>query len=174
MCIRDSFSVLSARHNYGNGWGSRTLKSYFDDLERSRIRTRHCAIWNPDIGTDGAWDTDGVKLVYIGDSAATCHSTRFGTFAIIAEIEDEPSVDQDELWLRVVKYIGYGISLALLLIFIIIILVSKYLWDMFHLFSLNLAIAMTLGHTFMMATESEVVRDDRNLCCFIGLSLIHI
>lgn len=164
------FSVLSSRHNYGNGWG-RTLNSYFDSLDKSRIRKRHCAIWNPEIGTSGAWDIEGVKLVHAGDSAATCHSTKFGTFAIIAEIEDEPSVDEDEMWLLVTKYVGYTISLILLVVFIVVVLVSRYLWDMFHLFILNLAIAMLLGHTFMLATESEKVRDDRDLCCFIGSTM---
>ena len=75
------------------------------------------------------------------------------------------------MWLLVSKYVGYSISLVVLIVFSLVILLSRYLWDMFHLFSLNMAIAMILGHTFMLATESEEVRDDRGLCCFIGLTM---
>ena len=162
------FSVKSYRHNYGN---ARKILGYFDDLDKSRVRRRHCAIWNPDIGTDGAWDTDGVKLVHASDTAATCHSTKFGTFAIIAEIEDEPFAANDELWLKITKYVGYGLSIAFLLVFIGFVFMSKHLWEMFHVIGMNMAFAMMMGHIFMLVTDSNSVRDDRNMCCFVGSAM---
>lgn len=163
------FSVKSYRHQYGHL--GRNLLGYFDNSDESRVRRRHCAIWNPAIGTDGAWDTDGVKLVHASDTAATCHATQFGTFAIVAEIEDEPSVADDELWLQITKYVGYGISIALLIVFIGLVFISKHLWEMFHVISMNMAFALMMGHIFMLATELDSVRDNRNICCFIGLSM---
>ena len=162
------FNVLSSRHNYGN---QRNVLSYFDDLDQSKVRTRHCAIWNPNIGTGGAWDTEGVKLVHVGDSAATCHSTKFGTFAIIAEIEDEPWEPEDALWLTITKYVGYSISIILLLAFIVVVFMNKQLWEMFHLLAMNMALALLMGHIFMIVTDADSVRDDRASCCAIGTAM---
>lgn len=162
------FSIMSHRHNFGN---LRKLLGYFDELDTSRVRQRHCAIWNPDIGTHGAWDTEGVRMVHASDTKATCHSTKFGTFSIIAEIEDEPSVSDDELWLLITKYIGYGISIALLAVFICCIFLSPYLWEMFHVLGMNMAFAMMMGHILMLVTESDDVRNDRSTCCAIGLAM---
>jgi len=161
--IKIELGVKSYRHNYG-----RKLMSYFDTLDSSQVRKRHCAIWNPDISTNGAWDTEGVKTVFVNDGTAECSSTRFGTFAIIAEIEDQPYAPEDELWLLVTKSVGYGLSIICLIAFIIIVLLKKYLWEMFHVIGLNTAVALLLAHIFMLASESEAIRGDRDLCCLVG------
>ena len=39
---------------------------------------------------------------------------------------------------------------------------------MFHVVGLNAAVALLLAHVFMLVTESNAVREDRDLCCLVG------
>ena len=106
---------------------SRTKRStlgYFDDLETTHIRARHCAVWNPDIGPNGAWDTDGVTTVHADSSVANCYATKFGTFGLIAEIEDVPHNEDDPSWLMITKMVGHSLSIICLIVFIVTILTS--------------------------------------------------
>ena len=86
-----------------------------------QILRRHCAIWDPNIGRNGSWNVNDVRLVKIDSFTAVCEATRTGTFAIIAEKLDIPSVPDEPAWLTQVKFVGYGFSLVLLLIFILVI-----------------------------------------------------
>ncbi len=133
-----------------------------------QVRKRHCARWNEDIGLHGGWDTDSVKTIYADDSVASCYSTRLGTFAVVAEIEDDPYATDDADWLLIFKMVGHGLSIICLLIFIGVILSSTYLWEMFHTLGLHVAIALLFGHVSMLVTELDAVRDLRPACAALG------
>ena len=54
-----------------------------------------------------------------------CECHKFGTFAVIAEMVEDPYVPPEQQWLTIVKYCGLVVSLACLLFFTGIIAVSK-------------------------------------------------
>ena len=46
----------------------------------------------------GAWDTENVKMVWSDDYVAECISTKFGTFAMVSELYEPPTVPDDKQW----------------------------------------------------------------------------
>ena len=55
--------------------------------------------------------------------------------------------------------------------FQVAIIVSTYLWEMFHILSLNLAMAIVSGDAMMIASDLEAVRSDRHMCAGIGAAI---
>ena len=82
-------------------------------------------MWNPHIGGLGAWDTMKMRTVSVDRDSAVCLTNQFGTYAIIAELKEEPYVQDDLTWLIITKYVGYGLSVILLTILVLIILFSS-------------------------------------------------
>ena len=150
--------------------GSRKLQ-FHGDAAPNEIKSKFCAIWNPKIGSMGAWDTEDVKMVWSDDTVVECSSTKFGTFGIIVEIYEPPSVDDDATWLLVTKMIGYGLSIVLLAIFAISVLVSKHLWEMFHIVGMNFALALIMADLFMILSEIPGFRDEHDLCTLVGFGI---
>ena len=119
----------------------------------------------------GAWDTTDVKMVWSDQYVAECISTRFGTFGIVAEIFEAPNVPDDQDWLRITKLVGYGVSILLLTIFAVLVLLSKNLWEMFHIMGMNFSFALLLADVFMIASEFLEIRQDHDLCTLIGFGI---
>ncbi len=163
--LRVKFEVLSSRHSDGYG---RKLLGYFDDLEKTKVRARHCVVYDPQIGVHGAWTTEGVKTISVDEAVATCYATRLGTFAVVAEIEDDPYREEEADWLTIFKMVGYVLSIICLLVFIGTIVTSTYLWEMFHTLGLHTAGCLLLGLVAMMLSELSGVRDDRDACAAVG------
>ncbi len=67
--------------------------------------------------------------------------------------------------------VGYGISIVCLLIFALAVILSKRLWEMFHILGMNLAMAMMFGNAFMIASEFPTVRDKHDICTLIGFGI---
>ena len=145
-----------------------SLSSLDGSLEDDRVRKTHCAIWKETLGLFGAWDTEGMITKFSDEKVSTCIATKLGTYAVIAEVEDIPAVDPDALWLTIMKSIGFGISIFLLVLFIAIVSCSKYLREMFHLLSANLAAAILFGHLSMIVSELDFIRADFFCCVFTG------
>ena len=68
-------------------------------------------------------------MVWNNYKVVGCTSTASGTFGIVSEIYESPSVDKDQNWLIVTKYVGYSMSILLLLVFCTMVLLSKHLWE---------------------------------------------
>ena len=51
------------------------------------------------------------------------------------------------------------------------ILVTTRLWEMFHILSMNLALALASGDVMMIASDFEAVRGDRHLCAGVGAAI---
>ena len=109
--------------------------------------------------------------VWSNDKVVECTSTAFGTFGIVSEIYEPPSVEKDANWLLITKYIGYILSILLLSIFCIMVLLSKHLWEMFHIVGMNFAFALALADVFMIVSEQELVRNDHDACTFVGFGI---
>ena len=56
-------------------------------------------------------------------------------------------------------------------VFQVAIIASTYLWEMFHILSLNLAMAIVSGDAMMIASDLEAVRSDRHMCAGIGAAI---
>ena len=54
-----TFGLKSGKNKLKKKNGSTRKLLFHGDEEPDEIKSKYCAIWNPDIGTLGAWDTDG-------------------------------------------------------------------------------------------------------------------
>eukprot|EP00090_Calanus_glacialis_P035198 TRINITY_DN60141_c0_g1_i1.p1 TRINITY_DN60141_c0_g1~~TRINITY_DN60141_c0_g1_i1.p1 ORF type:complete len:923 (-),score=185.92 TRINITY_DN60141_c0_g1_i1:73-2841(-) len=147
---------------------SRRQLLFHQNEDVTSILKRHCAIWNPNIGMFGAWDTEDIETMQIDEQGATCVTDKLGTYAIIAEKIELPYEYDEEGWLYVTKLVGYIVSTIFLIIFVIIIFLSAYLWEQFHILRMNLAISLIIGNVAMLLGELHFVQDDRHLCTVIG------
>merc|ERR1712013_969336 len=116
----------------------------------------------------GAWDTEDIETVQIDEQGATCVTDKLGTYAIIAEKIELPYEYDEEGWLYVTKLVGYIVSTVALVIFVIIIFLSAYLWEQFHILRMNLAISLILGNTAMLLGDIHLVQDNRHFCTAVG------
>ncbi len=171
--VRFVFEILSERHGFGqrSSPAARSLMGYFDTLDTSRIRVRHCVRWNTELGTHGAWDTSGVRTISANATLAECSSPHMGAFAILAELEDDPWVLPDASGLWYFKMILYGLSLIGLVVLVAFIFASRTMWDMFHVLILNFGFCLIMYDIFMLAAEMDGVRGDRDACCVVGIML---
>jgi hypothetical protein len=170
--LRLSFELKSGRNKSRGAIrdGTRSLKFHGDE-QPNEIQSKYCVIWNPNIGPLGAWDTDDVKMVWSDDTLAECTSTRFGTFGIVVEIYEPPTVPDDLQWLLVTKMVGYAFSILLLTIFAISVLLSKYLWEMFHIIGMNFAFALLSSDIVMVLSELDSFRNDHDKCTLVGFGI---
>ena len=90
-----------------------------------QIANRRCAVYNEAIGTYGAWDASKCTTTLSEQEATICECGTFGTFALIAELEEQPYVKDEYEWLTIVKYMGFVVSIILLLIFVLAIALSR-------------------------------------------------
>ena len=141
---------------------------FHENEEKTTIMRRHCAMWNPQIGLFGAWDTVDIETVAIDENSATCVTDKLGTYAIIAELMELPSEYDEVHWLFVIRIVGYSLSILVLLIFISIVFTSAYLWEQFHILRLNLAISIIVGNAAVLLGEVEMFQEDRHACTVLG------
>jgi hypothetical protein len=114
----------------------RKLSWHADEL-KTNIEMRKCVVWNKDLGVHGAWDDRSCTTVITEQTQTVCECGEFGTFAVIAELIESPHVEPERKWLKFIKYIGMGLSIPALLIFIAIIAFSKYVHAYDHIWNLE-------------------------------------
>lgn len=167
--LKVTLGSKSARYNFG-----RDLKGFFDHLEgRSRVQARHCVIFDPTLSTSGLWTTHGVTTVYADDSEINCYATKWGTFAVLAEIETDPPKSNEEIYIKIFRGIGDFLSLIALIFFIVVILTSSYLVkDMIYILAMNVAIGVLFGQISRIFSDFDFVREDRDACFIFG-SFVH-
>ena len=129
---------------------------------KTSIDIRRCVVWNEQIGLFGAWDSLGCTTVMSEQDSTTCECDRFGTFALAAEKIEKPEAKARFPWLLVARYIGFGISLLSLSIFVLVICVSPHLWEMFHLMRLNTGICYWAAMFFHFLSEAPFIQEDRH------------
>ena len=71
-----------------------------------------------------AWDSTDCTTVLTEQENTICECSTFGTVVVIAEMVEDPNRSQDYLWLTIVKYCGYVVSLIALIAFIVIIIMT--------------------------------------------------
>ena len=115
-------------------------------------------MWNSEIGLHGAWDTVDIETKAIDENSATCVTDKLGTYAIVAELVELPYDFEEPGWLMITRLVGYILSTVLLVIFVIIIFMSAYLWEQFHVLRLNLSISLIIGNIAVLLGELEFVQ----------------
>lgn len=90
-----------------------------------QIEVRRCVKFRDDLGVYGGWDAAPCTTVITEQDSTVCECGTFGTFAVVAEMVEEPSVDEDRTWLRVIKYTGFSVSILTLIVFVGIIVMTS-------------------------------------------------
>jgi len=129
---------------------------------KTSIDIRKCVVWNEGIGLYGAWDSLGCTTVISDQDSTTCECDRFGTYALAAEKIEKPEAKARFDWLLVGRYIGFCVSLLSLTIFCSVIMVSKHLWEMFHLMRLNTGICYWAAMLFHFISEVTIIQEERH------------
>ena len=61
-----------------------------------------------------------------------------------------------------VKYIGYAVSIVMLLVFITVVFINPFLWEMFHIIRCNSAFCIFAACLCMFVAENSTIRKDRH------------
>jgi hypothetical protein len=156
------YNPVTIKFNHNSRETSRRKILFHEENVQSSIDNRMCVMWNPDIGMFGGWDTNGCTTVLTNQESTTCECASFGTFAVAANKIVEPVGKTDISWLQVFKYLGYSLSILSLIVFVIVIMVSPPLWEMFHLIRLNTGLCYLFALSFHFASELDIVRVNRH------------
>ena len=148
-------------YHYDKQTSLRKLLWHEDDLD-TNIEVRKCAVYNDDIGRYGAWDADKCTTVLSEQHSTVCECYTTGTFILIAEMVEPPAYGPEYDWLWIVKYVGYGLSIVLLLVFITVIFINPFLWEMFHVLRGITGFCYCVALICMFVAENEGIRKDRH------------
>ena len=61
---------------------------------------------------------------------------------------EPPAYGPEYDWLWVVKYVGYALSILILIIFIAVVFINPWLWEMFHLLRCNTAFCFLVRYNY--------------------------
>ena len=166
------YSPIRIKFTHTSPETSRRKILFHEDFTKTSIDVRLCVMWNPDIGMYGGWDANGCTTVISDQDSTTCECAGFGTFAVAAEKIIKPVGKTDLSWLQISKYVGYSLSLLSLAIFVLVIMVSPALWEMFHIIRLNTGLCYLCALAFHFASELDIVRTDRHYNAAIASLLV--
>lgn len=130
------------------------------DLD-SNIEQRKCAYFNPNFGPYGGWDASGCTTIITEQTSTTCECSTFGTFAVVAEIVQDPFVPEEDVWVKVIKYCGFFFSLICLVPMMVVIALSPVLHDMFHWLRFHSALNFFISLIVILITQSESICEER-------------
>jgi len=89
-------------------------------MERLGVEIRQCVWWNPEFGTNGAWDPAYCEVIDTSPEVTKCECSRFGSIAVLAEMSESFEVKSACSAGLIIKYIGAIVSILLLLFFVIV------------------------------------------------------
>lgn len=153
----------------------RILATWFSEQDRKvgEIEVRHCVYWNENFGTNGAWDTTGCNLVETDANKTKCECEAIGSMAVILERSEEIDIVDDCSIMMAIKYVGIVISCLVLLAQVLVTVGSKYVWDMFHVLRMHVAINWICGVILHVITDMDEVRDDPVSNLAIGFLMMY-
>ena len=134
------------------------------NIKRDGVKIRQCAWWNHRFGSNGAWDPSVCVVKETDEEKTTCECSRFGAMAVISEQSEKQELKGKECgFINFFKYIGIGISIFCMIIFIVACITSKDIWDMFHCTRIHFFICWIAAVSFHVVTDLETVRDDEHM-----------
>ncbi|XP_054706617.1 adhesion G protein-coupled receptor L3-like [Uloborus diversus] len=142
--------------------------------ENGEVRNRECVRWDPNLQARGSrakggWSPDGCSIANTSAEESTCKCTMLGTYAILSKIRQPFDIPPEDEWVKICKWIGFGVSIILLVLYIFVILIRKKLHEPFHIIRLNLALA-ALG-ALVSFCLSGFLFDDESTCRILSITI---
>ncbi|GFS56736.1 uncharacterized protein TNIN_176361, partial [Trichonephila inaurata madagascariensis] len=167
--------VVTLKHRRKVRASGRKLLADKETEENGEIRKRDCMRWDPTLEikkskTKGGWSTDGCSVANTSAKETTCRCTQLGTYAIMCKIRQPFAIQEEEEWVKLCKWICFGISIVLLVFYILVILVKRKLHEQYHIIRLNMAIA-ALGALISFCL-TDFLYDNEEVCRILSI-LIH-
>uniref|UniRef100_A0A8I3P7L1 Adhesion G protein-coupled receptor E2 n=1 Tax=Canis lupus familiaris TaxID=9615 RepID=A0A8I3P7L1_CANLF len=126
-----------------------------------------CVFWEHSQDECGHWSTRGCTVVDSGDTSTTCQCTHLSSFAVLMAHYD---VQEEDLVLPVITYVGLGLSLLCLLLAALTFLLCKAIQNTSTSLHLQLSICLFLAHLlFLMAID----RTEIKVLCSIIAGALH-
>ncbi|GIX88587.1 uncharacterized protein CDAR_308801 [Caerostris darwini] len=168
--------VVTLKHRRKVIASGRKLLADKETEENGEIRKRDCMRWDPTLEikkskTKGGWTTDGCSMANTTAQETTCQCTQLGTYAIMAKIRAPFAIQEEEEWLKMCKWICFGISIALLVFYILVILIKRPLHEQFHIIRLNMAAAALVASVSFCL--SGFLYENEEVCRILSI-LIHM
>ncbi|XP_037076257.1 uncharacterized protein LOC119097315 [Pollicipes pollicipes] len=170
----DDFRSSPVRATLGHKQPKQTLRQplFHEDEIVSDVLRRHCVWWNEgSMRGLGAWDPTGCVVLESDDFFTKCACKALGQYAVVAEKVEPKIVDIDNTWLILIKTVFHTISIALLLVYAVLVFKSDQLWEMFHQMRMTTALLLLAGAFFMCMSDLDSVRADRHHCTTIAAFL---
>lgn len=153
---------------------SRHLTStWFSDSDYTGIEVRHCVWWNEGFGPLGAWDANGCKLITTNADMTECECQNFGAYTVVAEMTQPIENGDDCLILMIIKYVGIGFSICLLLLMVMVTILSKYVWDMFHVVRIHIAICWMFAISLHVVSDLDSIRSNPTANLLVGFIMMY-
>ncbi|XP_076321418.1 uncharacterized protein LOC143230950, partial [Tachypleus tridentatus] len=154
-------------HNYKRPSTGRKLLADTYLMTNGEIQKRYCVRWDehleiPGQSSKGGWTYEGCFTVNSTAESTECHCTRQGQYAVMAKLHKPFSIPPDPEWVKFLKWVLYGISGILLVVYIFTILFRRGLQEQFHLIRLNTALMATGALASFFASDWK--RDDEEAC----------
>ncbi|GFS77829.1 uncharacterized protein NPIL_425231 [Nephila pilipes] len=167
--------VVTLKHRRKVRASGRKLLAEKETEENGEIRRRDCMRWDPTLEikkskTKGGWSTDGCSIANTSAEETTCQCTQLGTYAIMSKIRQPFAIQEEAEWVKLCKWICFGISIVLLVIYILVILFKKKLHEQYHIIRLNMAVA-ALGALISFCL-TDFLYDNEEVCRILSI-LIH-
>nr|XP_042907528.1 adhesion G-protein coupled receptor D1 [Parasteatoda tepidariorum] len=142
---------------------------------KRKIRKRECMRWDSTLeikGTKkrGGWTNDGCSIAESDAEETKCKCTQTGTYAIMSKLKQPFDIPPEPEWVKLAKWICYGLSFAMLIFYIAVILFKRTLHEQFHIIRLNLAVA-ALGGLVSFFLSPFFYEEEEN--CRILSILVH-
>ena len=101
----------------------RTLLWHSDEYWEG-LEVRRCVWWNDNFGVTGAWDDTPCKVVATDDEKTNCECSKFGMYAVLAELLEAPDEANGAMWILIIKWVGIILGTILLTLFIAVVFLS--------------------------------------------------
>ena len=94
----------------------------------------------------GSWDVDGCTTVLTSLDSTFCECSKFGSYAVVAELAHTPGYPKPWGWLSILADVGRGISIAALFLLVAgVVLRSEVGHDMFYIIRTHFSLCLMAG-----------------------------
>ncbi|DAA28150.1 TPA: egf-like module containing, mucin-like, hormone receptor-like 2-like [Bos taurus] len=168
ILLSDVISVFISNSNTQNL--SSPVKFVFKHSRTPETKGKvHCVFWEQGQNRSGHWATRGCRTMDNRDDSTTCQCTHFSSFAVLMAYYD---VQEEDLALTVITYMGLSLSLLCLFLAALTFLLCKAIQSISTSLHLQLSLCLFLAHLLFLTaidrTESKV------LCAIIAGALHYL
>ncbi|KFM59088.1 putative G-protein coupled receptor 112, partial [Stegodyphus mimosarum] len=168
--------LVTLKHKRQVKASGRKLLADKDLQENGEIRKRECVLWDPTMEIKGSkgkggWNPGDCSVANSTAEETTCQCSRLGTYAIMSKIRQPFTIIPEDEWVKICKWIGHGVSIILLIFYIIVIILRGALHEQFHIIRLNMAGAALIASVCFVL--SGFFYDDEEICRVLSV-MIHL